>query len=102
MQKDIYPVTLLVIRDPVIRYLMVLINNNEPLALFRESSRRFLGISVANVSPVNGKGLAARVCPLWVLRLYHLDSSSLSTIHRSNFYMNSTLDLVDNDCEVPY
>jgi hypothetical protein len=45
MRKDNYLVTLWVIRDR-----MVLINNNEPLALFRESYRRFLELSVANVS----------------------------------------------------
>jgi hypothetical protein len=42
-KKDTDRVTLLVIRDR-----MVLINNNEPSALFRESSRGFLELSVAN------------------------------------------------------
>jgi hypothetical protein len=44
MLKDKFLVTLLVIRDR-----KVLINNNEPLALIRESLRRFLELSVANV-----------------------------------------------------
>jgi hypothetical protein len=44
MQKDNCLVTLLVIRDR-----MVLINNSESLALIRESSKRFLKLSVANV-----------------------------------------------------
>jgi hypothetical protein len=45
MLEDNCLVTLLVIRDR-----KVLIDNNEPSALIRESSRRFLELSVANVS----------------------------------------------------
>jgi hypothetical protein len=59
MRKDNYPVTLRLIRDR-----MVLINNNEPLALFRESLRRFFLNFLWPMSLVNDKGLRARVCPL--------------------------------------
>jgi hypothetical protein len=62
MRKDTYPLTLLMIRDR-----MVLISNNEPSALFRESSekvREDFSDFLWPMSLVNDKGLRARVCPL--------------------------------------